>query len=442
MLDLLFVWAGLLIALVRFAIGRPGRGGALTLAYFLGLSLIHVPGVLPFLEPGSGLAGWDETQIGFEMTIFGMAAFVAGAVLARWLAGQRAAETRAPSRWRAQGFQRLGRRALTLGVVAYFVIMPLSGRVPSATSIVSSCGTLLIIGVWLALYGAAAAADWARMLATLALLPLLPIATLVTGGFLGYGVYWVLSTVTFLFVIARRRTWFYVSMPVVVFLGLSLFVTYMGQRAGIRDVVWQEQTGMLDRLDRVSAIVTEFQVLDLASPEHTTALDLRLNQSGLVGAAVIYHESGAAAFAYGGTIPPWALIPRAVWPDKPQVGGGLSVVSEFTGLRFAEGVSVGAGQVLEFYVNFGIPGVLIGFLGLGCLLMQLDERIMRSLAVGDMRGLFLWAMPGLMLLQPGGNLLEILVGYVAAYICAHLVISLRFFDFELPAAVPASRLRS
>ncbi len=66
--------------------------------------------------------------------------------------------------------------------------------------------------------------------------------------------------------------------------------------------------------------------------------------------------------------------------------------------------------MLEFYINFGIPGVLIGFLGLGYLLMRLDRGIMRSLAADDMRGLLLRAMPGLMLLQPGGNLLEILVG--------------------------------
>ena len=82
MLDLLVIWVVLLAALVLFAIGRPGRGGALTLAYFLGLSLIHVPGVLPFLTPGSGLDDFDETRLGFQLTLLGMAAFVAGAVLA------------------------------------------------------------------------------------------------------------------------------------------------------------------------------------------------------------------------------------------------------------------------------------------------------------------------------------------------------------------------
>ena len=145
------------------------------------------------------------------------------------------------------------------------------------------------------------------------------------------------------------------------------------------------------------------------------------------------HEDGWAPFAYGATIPLWALIPRAVWSDKPVVGGGGDIVSDFTGIRFAESTSVGAGQVLEFYINFGIPGVLIGFLGLGYLLMRLDQGIMRSLAADDTRGLLLRAMPGLMLLQPGGNLLEILVGCVAAYVGAHLVISLRFFDVPLAA---------
>jgi hypothetical protein len=421
------------MALISFAVGRPGRGGALTLAYFLGLSLIHVPGVLPFLEPGSGLDDFDETQIGFQLTVLGMAVFVAGAVLARWSNRRSAAAQRAPPRRRAQVFERLGWRALGLGIVAYFVIVPLSGRIPSLTSVVSSVATLLILGLWLALYGAAVAADRRSTVATLGLLPLLPLATLVTGGFLGYGVYWVLSILAFFFVISPRRSWFYLSAPGAVFLGLSLFVTYMGQRSEIRELEWQQHAGIFDRLARVSKIVTEFQWLDLSSPTQVVALDGRLNQNALVGAAVDYHESGAAAFAYGGTVPPWALIPRVIWPDKPGIGGGGDIVSEYTGIRFAEGTSIGAGQVLEFYVNFGVPGVVIGFLGLGFLLMRLDQGIMRSLAVDDMRGLLLRVMPGLMLLQPGGNLLEILVGCVAAFVGAHLVISSRFFDIPLAA---------
>src|SRR5262245_47868772 len=125
MLGLLVIWAALLVTLVAVAIGRPGGGGALTLAYFLGLSLVHVPGVLPFLESGSGLDDWDETQLGFEMTILGMAAFVAGAVLARWAHRRPATATGPPRRPRAQVFQGLGRRLFVFGVVLQFFLGPL-----------------------------------------------------------------------------------------------------------------------------------------------------------------------------------------------------------------------------------------------------------------------------------------------------------------------------
>src|SRR5260370_941632 len=135
MLGLLVTCATLLGALVAFAIGRPGRGGALTSAYLLGLSFIRVPGALLFVRSDSGLVDGDETELGFQMTVLGMAAFVAGAVLARWIGQRQSTERGALSLRRAQAFERLGWRAFTLGIVAYFVLMPLSGRVPSLTSV-------------------------------------------------------------------------------------------------------------------------------------------------------------------------------------------------------------------------------------------------------------------------------------------------------------------
>ncbi len=296
MQGLLGIWVALLIALVIFAIGRPGRGGALTLAYFLGLSLIHVPGVLPFLGSDAVPIDQQETQIGFEMTILGMAAFVVGAVLANWTGRQPPPVYDAAPDWRGQAFERIGWRALAFGAVAYFGLLPLSRFVPSLTSLVASLATSLILGLWLVLYGAAVSANRRRILATLALLPLLPLATLVTGGFLGYGVYWVLSVLAFLFVITSRRVWFYFGTPPALFLGLSLFVTYMGQRNDIREVVWYEQTGFLDRLNRVSTLVTNFELLDLTSPDQVEALDVRLNQNAFVGSAVCIQCGWRRAF--------------------------------------------------------------------------------------------------------------------------------------------------
>jgi hypothetical protein len=437
MLNFFFVWASLLVALLVFAVGRPGKGGALTIAYFLGLSLIHVPGLLPFIGSGPGLFDRAETRIGFELTLVGMAAFVVGAVLARKIGTRRPLFTPLPAPQRALAFERIGWRALAVGSVTYFVLIPLSVRVPSLTSLVSALATFLILGLWLVFYGAVETGDRGKALLTLLGLPLLPLGTLVTGGFLGYGVYWVLSIIAFLFTVVRRRTWFYAAAPVAVFLGLSLFVTYMGQRAEIRELVWEEHASLIDRLDRVSRLVTDLELLDPSSQTQMIALDKRLNQNWLVGLAVMRHEAGWTHFAHGATVPVWGLVPRAVWPDKPGIGGGRDVVGEYTGIYFSRDTSVGAGQVLEFYANFGTPGVLAGFLALGFLLMRLDDGIMHALAAGDVGGLLLRVMPGLTLLQPGGNLLEILIACVAACVAAYAVVSLKFF--AVPTAPRAGR---
>jgi hypothetical protein len=431
MLELLLGWVALLLALIAFASGQSGKGGALTLSYFVGLSLIHVPGAFVFVGSELDLAGREVTRIGFEMTVLGMAAFVAGAVFACWVNRQRAASNFHSSLTRARVFNELGWHAFAVGTLTYFVLIPLSFAVPSLTAVISAFATLLIIGLWLVLYGAAIVADTRRIIAVLIILPLLPLATLTTGGFLGYGIYWILSVVAFLFFIIRQRALFYVSAPLVIYFGLSLFVTYMGERTGIRDLVWHEHSTIVDRLDRVSTLATQFQFFDLNSRAHVTAIDDRLNQNYLVGIAVVRHDSGWSDFAYGATVPIWALIPRAIWPDKPTVGGGLDVVSDFTGIQFAEGTSVGAGQVLEFYINFGVPGLVIGFAFLGFVLMRLDQRITHALAADDIPGLVLPAMLGLTLLQPGGNLLEIIVAVTAAFLGAHLIMRLRFSDGHL-----------
>ena len=113
-----------------------------------------------------------------------------------------------------------------------------------------------------------------------------------------------------------------------------------------------------------------------------------------------------------------ALIPRVVWPDKPVVGGGGRVVQDFTGIEFAEGTSVSAGQVLEFYANFGTWGVVGGFLLFGWMIGRMDILVIRYLREGDHRRFLRWSMVSLALLQPGGNLLEIVVSVASAAIAA------------------------
>jgi hypothetical protein len=164
-----------------------------------------------------------------------------------------------------------------------------------------------------------------------------------------------------------------------------------------------------------------FEWYDSENWKHREVIDGRLNQNLIVGAAIDRLETGAVNFANGSTIVDMAisLIPRALWPDKPQVGGGGTVVRDYAGMRFAEGTSVGAGQVLEFYINFGTWGVIGGFLLYGWLIGWMDLRIMQSLNRGDQKGFLLWFMTCLALLQPGGNLLEIVTSVVGSAITAY-----------------------
>jgi hypothetical protein len=184
----------------------------------------------------------------------------------------------------------------------------------------------------------------------------------------------------------------------------------------------------MQRLDRVSKLVTDLQFLDLSNASHLTALDQRLNQNYLVGLGVMAHRQGEAELQYGATVPLWALIPRFIWPDKPAVGGGGDLVTQFTGQKFEEGTSVGAGQVLEFYMNFGMPGVLAGFAVFGFILMRLDQLMMRAFAMGNTAGVTQTALPGLAMLMPLGNLMEILVAVAAAIIASQALVRLKFLN--------------
>jgi hypothetical protein len=427
MLIELAIWGTLVAGLIFLVLDKRHGVGALVLAYFLILSLGHVPGLLVYLHPNLFWVHLEETKIGFDVTLMGMTAFIAGAIAARIMPMRTTSARTFQPTFSHDTLSRLSHRVLAVGILSYFVLSPVLGVVPSLTSIISVGGELLILGLWFWIYSAETAKDSRQVLLIFAMLPLLPLSTLVTAGFIGYGTNWGLSIVAFYFVIARRRIWFYIATPAVIFLGLSLFVTYAQQRGEIRDVIWYQEAGIVQRLNQVSKLLTEFQFLDLSDEQHQFALDERLNQNFLVGTGVIGHRQGLSELWYGATVPVWAIIPRAIWPDKPGVAGSGDLVSEFTGLTFAEGTSVGLGQVLEFYMNFGMAGVLVGFACFGFILMRLDRAMIRALAVGDVGGALKSGLLGLSLLMPLGSLAEILVLLCAAFVVSQLLVRSKLF---------------
>ncbi len=106
---------------------------------------------------------------------------------------------------------------------------------------------------------------------------------------------------------------------------------------------------------------------DLTPSAQSGRIAERLDQSTILVAAVS-HTPEIEPYARGETI--WrpmliAIVPRALWPDKPMSLGGSEFVSRFTGLRFGRETSVGLHPLFEFYVNFGPLGAVVGLLLLG-----------------------------------------------------------------------------
>jgi hypothetical protein len=266
------------------------------------------------------------------------------------------------------------------------------------------------------------------MASALAFVPVLPLSSLLASGIINYGVNWALSVVAYLFRVSRNRRFYILATPFAVFLGLSFFAVYMGERAAIRETVWQENASISDRIERTSHIFTNFRPLDLQNSLDRAVLAGRLNFNYFIGIGIRRIENNQTRLQYGTTVDPTALIPRAVWPDKPFKAGGGNLVMEFTGIYFdTSKISVGAGQVLEFYMNFALPGVILGFFGLGYLFAWLDLNIGRALVSGNLRNLILFGLPGLSIMSPGGNLLELIVAAVAACVSARVLVSLPYF---------------
>ena len=422
MMTLLLVWLIVCIAFMLIGI-LPGRYSAgMPLAYFLGLSLIHTPGAAVYLNfpIWGGLA--SQTEEGFEQTVIGMVAFLIGVLIVRYVAFiSRSTQPRIEQPNELEALDRLALFYLCGGII-YFGLGSLIS-IPSVGVIVASLSSLLIVGASLRLWVAYQEGNRLKFWLTASLLPLLPAITVIRGGFIGFGTYWLLASVSFAFALSKRRLGYFLVAPFVAFVGLSVFVNYMASRDEIRAAVWVQQVGLGDRIERVAGMFRDFQWYDSENSKHRKVIDGRLNQNLLVGAAVDRLQSGLVDYAHGSTLVDIAigLIPRALWPNKPQVGGGGTVVQDFTGQRFAEGTSVGAGQVLEFYVNFGTLGIIGGFLLYGSLIGWMDIRIIDCLRDGDRKGYLLWFLVCTALLQPGGNLIEVVVTAVGSAITAAVI---------------------
>ena len=424
-LQTIVIAATLLSALLvaRWLLTDGGRhsGVGLQLAYLGSFWMNHWVGAAANALPWYCGPSQQFTALGARESLWGLAAFAGVSILCSIL-------RRAPAAGKstATGSQgNIPRTVFYWGITCYILSIPL-GRIPSLGALLSVGQSLILAGICLLLFQAweadkpGAALKW--WLAALAL----PVFTVVSRGFIGYGIAALLAVLCFavynMSTLRLRRM--LVASPLILYIGLSVFVTYMRDRNEVRAKVWGG-AATSSRIEQMFNTFTNFELISPTNDEHLNTIDGRLNQNALVGAAVSY-TGHSTQRANGETIINafFALIPRAIWPNKPAVGGSGDLVSRFTGMTFAEGTSVGIGQVLEFYVNFGTPMVVIGFGLFALILSLLDFNARLFLNRGDYLAFAGQYVLGMSFQQLGGSLTEVFASAAASWV---LIVVLRTF---------------
>lgn len=433
----IFLWF-VVLAVVLFSLRAQATFGVgLVLAYVLNLALLHLPGALLYLNPEYEYYKRSWIELGFAASTYSIVGFGIGAlVVGLFLREERRREAEA---WQANeaatdvnDAEALPKRTVfhsglvwlyvLLGLLSYFVISPLASNVPTASAVISVLNQLLLLGICLGMWNAWQKRNLLALAFWVATLGALPVMTIVVQGFIGFGTVALLTGLSFLVSFFRPR-WLILAVGIVfVMLGVSAFVTYFRDRDEIRHIVWGGEA-FEERAAQMLETFGEFELFDPTNVRHVRSIDLRLNQNWLVGAAIENIEQGGVELRNGETIVDAviALVPRAIWPDKPVRAGSGSLVSDATGIQFQRGTSVGVGQVLEFYINFGTLGVIVGGFFWGAALTLLDGQAARAILTGNARRFTLFYLIGLGMIQPGGSLVEVTATTAAAVVTALIV---------------------
>jgi hypothetical protein len=388
----------------RISLGLP-------LAYLGGLLLDHLPGAFAHIVHPRALPRDDAVVIGIQFAAIGCVCFVAGVWGAR-------AMTRAPRQYVLEDRGRFALFCLIGGWIFVYGLSPI-GRFPSLGALIDKGGAIWILGTLLGLRGAFESKEPTKIGLWTAGLLVYPILGLVLGGFLGSGSAAMIVACSVLAISARSYGRAVAGVALAIVVGLNIFVNYFEHRTDIRNQVWGGAS-LEQKIHSVSEVFTNFHEISPENPKDMDALDERLNQNFFVGVAAQRLHDHETDYLYGGSLLDGVLsvIPRAFWPDKPIEAGSGRLVAEATGLQLSETTSWGVGNVLEFYINFGMPGLVSGFLLLGWLLGRLDFLAASAERRGDFEATIGIFLPAVALIQPGGSVVEMMGGAAAALAAA------------------------
>ncbi len=368
-----------------------------TATYWLAPAMQMLPSYTPLQNP-------FFTRLGFVVSFIGLLCFLFGVLIVQYWPRRRYSFIPVTTSVAEPNNQEIHVSVPLIyygvGVVSYFVLVPFVGQSPTLSGIVSTSAKLLFAGAILILCGRTKKSIPTWFI--LASVFVWPVVTILNDGFLGFGLAASMTTFICWFQITGKklRLRHFVLAIMIAYFALSITETYFVARNEIRGLVWGG-TELDARTSGVSdAFVRNFQFFGLGDAKRLSFIEGRIDLSYLTGVAIERLNSGQIEFAGGGTLAQAALmlVPRALWPNRSVAVGGNTLISQYTGIEFASGTSVATGQVMELYINFGLFGVIVGFVLLGAALAALDQRAARALREGNDFHFALYFLPALGLL--------------------------------------------
>jgi hypothetical protein len=399
------------IAVVVF-LRRDGVSLGLPISYLGSLLLIHVPGAIAHLLDRNGVLAAQRsfTEVGIALTALGAVCFVVGVVIADLR--RHPIAPRPANRTTFARFCLVGGAAATILSFLFFI--------PSVRAIVERGGLVWMLAIVVGLRGAVMRGDRVATWRWLAALVVYPTLMLIFGGSLSYGIAAMITVLAAIVVVARSGIRVALACLVASIVGISVFLSYFENRTEIRGAVW----GGAPVETRIGVSVGAFRQITIFNPAneaHLFALNARLNQNYFAGLAAARISNGDVHYLHGRTI--WdgflSIIPRVFWPDKQIAAGSGTIVAEMTGLKLSRSTSFGVGNVMELQINFGIPGIVIGFLILGFALRRLDRKATESYEGGELGNSMLYYLPAVAMIQPNGSMVEVIGGAASALIAAY-----------------------
>jgi O-antigen polysaccharide polymerase Wzy len=408
-----------LLLVLWYILRQPSLYSSLGLpfAYLIGLQLIHLPGAYAHALPWSNLQNTHLTETGFALTTLSSFCFVLGV----WLSRRKAKSLRL----------NLGdivlpchlnplflRFCLVSGWISIFVLLPFSG-IPTIGAFVKLGSNIWMLAIVLAMPLALQSKDIKRVALWLSAMFVFPVFTLIFSGFISYGSAAIINCLSFSFISARKARKAMVIAIIVSFLGISFFLSYFTVRDDIRKVAWSGAEDQA-KITVVSKIFDSFAWIDPYNLRQLKAMNERLNQNYFVGLAVERLQAKAVDYLNGKSISDGflSLIPRVIWTEKTVTAGSGRIVADVTGLNLSATTSFGVGNVMEAYINFAIPGIVIGFVLFGYLLGWLDLHSAIANLQGNTKTLIRCFLTAIAIIIPNGSFVEMVGGGTISWIAA------------------------